>query len=127
MKYLLDTHTVLWLTSNPDFLTGKVKDEILNPQNIKYVSIASAWELAIKMNIGKFRLNGGISEFYKMVEDNGFVWLNLKKDYISILQNLEHHHKDPFDRLLISTAISEQMTIISADENIRLYNVNWIW
>jgi PIN domain nuclease of toxin-antitoxin system len=92
-----------------------------------YVSIASAWELAIKINIGKFRLDGGIAEFYKMVEQNGFKWLNVEKDYISTLQNLELLHRDPFDRLLISTAISEKTAIITADANIQRYNVKWLW
>lgn len=126
MKYILDTHIVLWFASNPNLLTDKVKDEILYSENIKYVSIVSAWELAIKMSIGKFRLDGGITEFYKMVESNGFKWLNVKKDYISILQNLEQHHRDPFDRLLISTAISEKIPLITADENIKKYEVEWL-
>ena len=127
MKYILDTHIVLWLTSNPDLLTDKAKKEILSSKNTMYVSIASAWELAIKINIGKFRLDGGIAEFYKMVEHNGFKWLNVEKDYISTLQNLELLHRDPFDRLLISTAISEKMSIITADNNIQKYNVKWLW
>jgi PIN domain nuclease of toxin-antitoxin system len=126
MKILLDTHTVLWLALNSPKLSEKAKDSILNPANKKFVSVASAWEVAIKISLGKFDLPD-VSEFFEMIDRNGFELLTIDRRHISVLQRLPIIHRDPFDRLLVATAMIDGMTILSADENIRKYDANWMW
>jgi len=127
MKYLLDTHVVLWIAENSTMLSDKVKSLILNKNIEKYVSIVSAWEVAIKLGSKKLHLDGGLQEFFRMIDENGFLLLSVSRDNLSLIPHLPEHHKDPFDRLLISTAITEKMTLITIDENIQKYNVPFLW
>ena len=127
MKYLLDTHVILWIAENSPLLTEKVKEVILDKNSEKYVSIASVWEVAIKLGTHKLNLDGGLPEFFRMIDDNGFFSLSLEREYLQLIPNLPNHHKDPFDRLLITTAIVENMILITMDKNIHSYNVNCLW
>jgi len=130
-KYLLDTHVVLWTASDPSKLTKKVRQIILSDA-IKCVSIASAWEIAIKLGKNKpdkivLDLPGGLPEFYKMLDINEFMTIPVQRPYLLHLPTLPPLHKDPFDRLIISTAMAEGMTLITADEDIQMYDIPWIW
>jgi len=127
MKYLLDTHVVLWVAGNSPLLSEKAKAVILDKSSEMYVSIVSAWEVAIKLGTSKLSLKGGLSEFFRMIDDNGFATLAVERDYLLQLQNLPDFHKDPFDRLIIATAAIEGMTMITNDENIQRYNTPWVW
>jgi len=127
MKYLLDTHIVLWAAENYPALTERAKEIILDKSTEKYVSIASAWEVAIKLGTKKLSLDGGLPEFFRIIDNNGFDTLSIERDYLRYIPNLPDFHRDPFDRMLIATALSEDMTIITADENIHRYNVSWLW
>ena len=127
MKYLLDTHVILWLASNSPLLSETVKRAILDNNNEKYVSIVSAWEVAIKLGTQKLQLDGGLAEFFRMIDENGFLLLGIEREYVQSVQSLPFFHKDPFDRLLIATANVENVTLISIDDNIQKYDVNWIW
>ena len=126
-RYLLDTHVVLWLAENSPQLSAKVKDAIFDASSEKYVSIVSAWEVAIKITTKKLEVEGGLPEFFKMLDDNGFNVLPVEKRYLLRLSTLADHHKDPFDRLLVATAQVEGMTILTVDENIRKYDVLSVW
>ena len=127
MKCLLDAHTVLWLSENAPQLSEKAKSAIFDPTNKKFVSIVSAWEIAIKISVGKLKIDGGVAEFFRMVDENGFIFLPLKKEHVEHIQTLPLHHRDPFDRMLIAIAASEDMSLITADENIHLYDISWVW
>ena len=127
MKYLLDTHVILWLATNSPLLSETVKRAILDNNNEKYVSIVSAWEVAIKLGTQKLQLEGGLAEFFRMIDENGFLLLGIEREYVQSVQSLPFFHKDPFDRLLIATANVENLTLISIDDNIQKYDVNWIW
>ena len=127
MKYLLDTHVVLWVAENSSNLSAKVKDVVLDVSATKYVSIVSAWEIAIKLGTKKLELIGGLPEFFRMIDDNGFFTLSVERDYLRQIPTLPDYHKDPFDRLLISTAIVEDLTLVTIDESIHKYDVRWIW
>ena len=72
MKYLLDTHVVLWMAQNSPLLSLAAKKAILDKQSQKYVSIVSAWEVAIKLGTGKLRLEGGLDEFFRIINDEWF-------------------------------------------------------
>ena len=124
MKNILDTHAALWFL-NGEKLTTKAKELILNGKN--YVSVVSLWEVAIKMNIGKYSFDGGFSAFRELVDDNGFHVLPIKDEYMKQLFALPLIHRDPFDRLIIATALVDDLTIITIDENIQKYDVPWIW
>ena len=124
MKNLLDTHTVLWFL-NGEKLSAKTKELIINGEN--YISVVSLWEVAIKMNIGKYNFDGGFSAFRELVKNNGFTVLQIEDEYMERLFALPLIHRDPFDRLIIATALAEDLTIITADENIQTYDVSWIW
>jgi len=127
MKYLIDTHVVLWIAENSVMLSANAKDAILDENNEKYVSIVSAWEIAIKLGTGRLKLNGGVDEFFRMTDDNGFFTLSVEREYIRHLERLSDIHKDPFDRLIVATAMAENMTVITADENIHKYDVQCLW
>ena len=127
MKYLLDTHTALWSLYDKQKLSGKAKSIISNISFPLYISIVSAWEIAIKLNIGKLNLTGGSSYFLEKMNENGVRLLGLESSYIKQVEDLPLIHRDPFDRLLIATAIVENMTILTADENIHQYNIPYVW
>jgi len=124
MKNLLDTHTILWFL-NGEKLTSNVRELIMSGKN--YVSVASLWEVAIKMSIGKYSFNGGFPAFRDLVRNNGFIVLPINDEYMERLLHLPLIHRDPFDRLIIATALAEDFMIITADENIQRYDVSWTW
>jgi len=126
-RYILDTHTAMWFFNGDDSLSETAKKTILNTANIKYLSIASAWELAIKIGIGKLEFDGKSAGFIRLAENNGFIILPIKPIHLTTLETLPMHHRDPFDRLLIATAIAEQITLITVDENTPKYEVSHIW
>ena len=128
MKYLLDTHILIWHFEGSDNLSEKMKESVLfHSENQIFVSVVSLWEVAIKMNIGKYKFDGGFMAFRNLVKDNSFEVLPIKDEYMERLFTLPLIHRDPFDRLIIATAKSEAMTILTADENIQKYDVSWIW
>jgi len=127
MKYLLDTHTLLWYFEDSSKLPNPIATEIENTDAQKFISVASFWEFTIKHNSGKLRFDGGISTLWKMAVANRFAVLNIIEPYLIKLGTLPFLHRDPFDRLLIATAMVEDITILTADENIRKYDVKWMW
>ena len=108
-------------------LSNKAKDVVLDASVAKYVSIVSAWEVAIKLGTKKLELIGGLPEFFRMIDDNGFLTLSVERDYLREIPTLPDYHKDTFDRLLISTALAENLTLVTIDESIHMYDVPWIW
>ena len=126
MGYLLDTHVALWVLKGEP-VSEKAK-EILDDVTVKiYVSIASAWEIAIKLSTGKLKYAGGVRSFLEDIKSNDFILLGVEEAHIELVEELEYHHRDPFDRLLIASAITENMTFISADENVPKYELKWLW
>ena len=95
--------------------------------NQKYLSIISAWELAIKISLGKLDFNRKAAGFLHLAKTNGFIVLPIKDDHLTSLESLPLIHRDPFDRLLIATALIENMTLITADKNIAQYDVRYLW
>jgi PIN domain nuclease of toxin-antitoxin system len=128
MDYLLDTHTVLWFfNGDKTLLSDAAKDIIQDQQHTKFVSMASVWEAVIKINIGKLVFPQKISGFITQIKKNGFELLPISENHIITLEQLPLIHRDPFDRLLIATAVFQQMGLISCDANIKLYPVTMIW
>ena len=127
MKYLLDTHTLLWLIESPTKVSRNIKEALNFPGNSVYLSSISLWEIAIKSNLGKLELKSPFDKLLSDLNSTNVVILHIENDYLKKLMTLPLIHKDPFDRLIISTALAEGLTIITADENIQKYDVPWIW
>jgi PIN domain nuclease of toxin-antitoxin system len=126
MKYLLDTHIVIWIAENSNRLTERMKEVLLDDASEKYVSIVSAWEAALKFGTGKLTIQGGLEALLDEIDKNGFILLPVEREHVSGVLALPHHHKDPFDRLLVATAIAENMTLITVDENIHKYAIPYL-
>ena len=124
--YLLDTHALLWYLNDDPKLPAVVRDTIETAETV-YISIASFWEIAIKESIGKLKMPAPITQLMQECEMLGFGILPIKGDHLALLRDLTKLHGDPFDRLLICQAKTEEMTLISLDENIRKYDVPVIW
>ena len=127
MKYLLDTHVVIWYFENSAELPKKIEQLIDDPENSIYIPAASLWEIAIKMSLGKLDLQLKLEDLLEIIRSRDFNILQIDDEYLRELYLLPFIHKDPFDRLIIATALAERLTIMTIDENIQKYNVHWIW
>jgi len=121
MEYLLDTHTFLWFINGDEQLSLKARTAIADADAVKYVSIASFWEIAIKVNLGKLDLDMPYIELRQQVIGNGFEILPITFEHTARLVHLDLHHRDPFDRIIIAQALSDQLTLISKDGNFDKY------
>ncbi|MES2108267.1 MAG: type II toxin-antitoxin system VapC family toxin [Bacteroidota bacterium] len=126
MKVLLDTHALIWYTEGSDKLSVAAKLEIDNPNNSKFISIGSLWEIVIKSSQNKLELIKSFDDIKEFLSINYIQILQIETGHLKILFNLPHHHRDPFDRLLIAQAIAEDMTLISVDAHFEAYPVNII-
>jgi len=116
MKLLLDSHAFKWWRDEPAKLSPTAFSEISNPNNDVFLSVVTVWELQIKIALNKFSVKGGLENAVKDErQNNNFRILPVELVHALYLENLPPHHKDPFDRLLISQAIVENMTLVSAD------------
>lgn len=119
--YLLDTHVLLWYFMGSDKLGSKAKNAI--EKNLCFYSTATLWELGIKQSINKIDLKLKISELESIFIKSAFLKLEINSKQIDRLKNLADIHKDPFDRLLIAQAMENNLCLITADENILLYDI----
>lgn len=127
MNYILDTHTIIWFLNGDDKLSDKSKEIIENQENVKFVSIASIWEIAIKISLDKFKFDKGFKKFLDMIVNNGFDIIPITFDHAMTVSTLEFIHRDPFDRLIISQALTDNLTVITKDESFQKYNVKTTW
>ena len=127
MRYLLGTHVILWALDDDKRLSETAVSILRDPASEKCVSIASAWEVAIKVGKGSLRLKRGVSRFFEAIRQNKVELLPITEDQVKCLETLPFIHRDPFDRLLIATALEENLMLITADENIHKYDVSWTW
>jgi PIN domain nuclease of toxin-antitoxin system len=125
--YLLDTHTAIWYLTGDALLSPTAKRIINDRTNRIYLSVVSAWELSIKISIGKLRFPGNAAGFISSAQAYDITIVPIETAHLTALEELPLLHRDPFDRLLAAAAISEKMTFISADKNIAQYNVPLIW
>jgi len=127
MDILLDTHVAIWFFEDNKRLSKSATDAITNLENSVYVSIVSLWEIAIKLSKGKLEIDNGLDGFVEAVYRNGFILLGISPAHIKIVCELPFIHHDPFDRMMIAQAIVEDMSIVSADENIAQYDASLLW
>ena len=127
MKLLLDTHVFLWWVNDAPELSETARAAISDPDNICYLSIASCWEMAIKSSLGKLKLKKPVERFVsEQMQQNGFLMLNIELRHIAKIENLDFHHRDPFDRLLLTQAKTEKMTLVTVDSALLAYGTHCI-
>jgi PIN domain nuclease of toxin-antitoxin system len=128
MTLLIDTHVALWLFNEHEKLSPWARDCLRDEENKLYISIASAWEVAIKHSLGKLtEFPGGVELFFSAINENPIEIIPVLPGHVEKVENLPYIHGDPFDRVIISTALCEGMAILTADENIRKYDVKCVW
>ena len=129
MKVLLDTHAFLWWVADDPQLSTRARRIMGNSSNDVYFSAVSGWEIAIKAGLGRLRIgDGSVEDFVaEHVALNGFQVLAIQLGHTLKTASLPDHHRDPFDRLLIAQAISEELALISADRALAEYKVKIVW
>ena len=128
MRLLLDTHAWLWHFLGDSQLSATARAVIDDPLNEKWVSIASCWEVAIKMSTGKYTLNVPFPVLIQAgILGNRLNLLAVEPRHLVPLLNLPYHHRDPFDRLLVAQALAEQLTLVSCDADVVKYPVPVVW
>jgi PIN domain nuclease of toxin-antitoxin system len=128
VRLLLDTHAFLWFALGDAQLSANALQHILAQGWKKLVSPASYWELAIKISLGKYTLHQPFDAFLqRAIAGNGFAILPIEPSHVVRLTTLPHHHRDPFDRLLVAQALEENIPIISNDAALDAYGVQRIW
>jgi len=128
MNLLLDTHVFIWLSFAPEQLSEPVTDLLMDEKNLWFLSLASVWEMQIKRQLGKLSLNLPLPELIaSQQQTNGLQLLPIELYHIFTLEDLPQFHRDPFDRLLIAQAITEQIPLLSIDTVFDHYPVQRLW
>jgi len=126
-KQVLDTHTFLWFINESADLSSKALKMIEDPEASTFVSIASFWEMAIKFKLGKLELRMPVSKLFENLSGNGFRLLPISFQDTLVISTSPTHHADPFDRMIIAQAITNQSTIITRDKAFCQYEVKVEW
>ena len=128
MKCILDTHALLWILSDDKRLSKNAQTQFLDIKNTIYLSMASIWEISIKVSLNKLEIKSSLETFVeKHIIENDILLLNIKPEHVYPQVKLPFHHRDPFDRLIVSQAIYEKMPTISSDKDFDLYSIKRIW
>ncbi len=127
MKFLLDTHVWLWLLESPERLAPAVRTSLEGAEDLA-LSAASVWEAAIKVQLGKLRIPGGVARARdEILQQAGARELPIQSAHALAAAALPSHHRDPFDRLLVAQAQMEQLVLVTSDHAITLYNPPLLW
>ena len=127
MKLLLDTHAFLWLSVNSDKLGRKAREKLSQSGTQVYLSAASVWEIAIKSELGKLKLDDPVQVYLELGARAGILPLPVEFSHAVRVEGLPPHHRDPFDRMLVAQALTEGMTLVSGDRAMKPYKVPLLW
>ena len=128
MRFLLDTHTLLWFLAGDPQLPAAVRERIEQPSAQRLVSLASIWEMAIKISLGKLALGIPLRELvHELLPSNGMLLFGISTLHLEQIVTLPLHHRDPFDRMLIAQALVEQIPILGRDSAFDAYPVERWW
>lgn len=128
MRLLLDTHALLWFLADDAQLSRRARDLIEDAANEVFVSVASLWEMSIKISLGKLQLSQSFDTFIpEQLALNNIELLGITIAHTADILLLPFHHRDPFDRLLIAQSRVEQMALVSVDSAFDAYGVNRLW
>jgi len=123
---LIDTQSFIWFVENDPKLPASIRSVMEDEEYSLFISIASLWEIVIKSSLGKLPLKRDIPEIINGVTKNGFSILQIVPQHLITLHGLEYIHRDPFDRIIISQSITENMQLVSSDEIFKKYQINMI-
>ncbi len=126
MPLLLDTHALIWFLDNDTRLPSTTRNCIETTPTV-FVSIASLWEIAIKVNIGKLELSAPFSTIEPNLVALGITQLPINFKDLEVYLSLPLHHRDPFDRLLIAQAIDYSLSLVSKDTQMDAYSIERLW
>lgn len=128
MRLLLDTHALLWWLNADRRLARAARRAIQSEDNQRFVSIAGAWEMAVKVSLGKLRLPMPTGAFLvEHLPRNRIDLVAISLDDIGRVESLSFHHRDPFDRLMAAQALGRGLTVVSADAVFEEYGLERIW
>jgi len=127
MNYLLDTHALIWFLNGDKSLSVKARKAIESDNASNFVSIASLWEIAIKLSLGRLSIKVPFDKLGNELDKNNFQLLPITFNDTVILSSLAFHHRDPFDRLIISQSIANEFTLISKDKEFSSYKIKLLW
>lgn len=128
MNLLLDTHTFIWWVDEPEKLSSNALQALEDENNHLFLSLVSIWEMQIKIQLGKMKVNLPLKDLVESQEQaNGLEILAITREHIFALDSLPFHHKDPFDRLLLAQAIIENISIVTEDQKVSAYSVSVLW
>jgi len=130
LRLLLDTHAFLWFVAGDASLSRTAREAIEAPGNEVFVSVATAWEIAIKVSLAKLTLDApSVAAFFdEQMEANGFAFLPIDPPHVFRLATLAFHHRDPFDRLLVAQAMEEGMSLVTREAAVfASYGVTLLW
>lgn len=127
MNLLVDTHAVIWFITDSPNLPVAVRKIIEEKENNCYVSLASFWEMGIKYSLDRLELNAGLEVIFQIIEESGFELLPITPGHVLEIAKMQFYHQDPFDRLIIGQAITEDLCIVTKDEQFQKYGVPIIW
>lgn len=127
MRTLLDTHAFLWGIAGDRRMSQHARDIFIGPSNLS-MSIASIWEILIKVQVGKLNLPPPAGRYViRKLAENRIETLPINLDHLLAFERLPMHHRDPFDRMLIAQAVEEGLSIVTADSFFARYPVEVIW
>lgn len=128
MKLLLDTHAFIWWFNEPEKLSPKALTLLTDGDNVLILSVASVWEMQIKIQLGKLKFTVPLRELVESQKHtNGVQVLPVELEHVLALDALPAHHKDPFDRLLVAQANVEDAFLVSGDSVFSSYPVKLLW
>ncbi len=128
MNLLLDTHTFLWFIAGDSNLSQSARSAIEDEGNNIYISVASLWEIAIKVSIDKLELSEPFETLIpEQLAENGIELLDISVEHTALIASMPFHHRDPFDRLIAAQAKVEQMTLVSVDDAFDAYGIARLW
>ncbi|MFI5308999.1 MAG: type II toxin-antitoxin system VapC family toxin [Polyangiales bacterium] len=128
MRLLVDTHAFLWFLAGDSKLRASARRRLEDDGNEKFLSIASVWEMAIKLSLRKLRLEDPLEDVVtRGTLESGIVLLDISKDHAIRTATLPWHHRDPFDRLMVAQALEDDLTVLGRDAHFDAYGVRRVW
>lgn len=128
MRLLLDTHALLWFIGGDARLSASARNAIEDLANVRLFSMASVWEIAIKVSLGKLTLKVPFSDLVpNQLRANATALLPIRPEHTEALLSMPFHHRDPFDRMLIAQAQVEDASLVSTDSTLGAYGIQRIW
>ena len=125
--YLLDTHVFLWFVAGDNRLPEKVRETIIDIKVPCFISAVSLWEITIKIQLKKLELKMPLHDLFEYIERNRIELIHIHFKHLLTLSNLPRYHSDPFDRLIVSQAISENLFLVTTDRVLDNYPIKGYW